>query len=79
MFTRIKNSIKYFKGIRSNKNIPMLYISIDLTKANTEKNCEVNFLHPSILTQLSMGDELFLKEHLGLIVDKIRDNVDFNK
>ena len=78
MFNRIKESIKYIKGIRSNKNIPMLYINIDLTKANADKNCTVNF-HPSILTQLSVDDRYYIKEYLGLAIDKIRDNVDFNK
>ena len=78
MFNRIKSSIKYFKGIRKGTSIPMLYIHIDLTKDNTDKNCEVNF-HPNIINQLSRNDKLYVEKHLGLIIDRIRDNVDFNK
>ena len=78
MFNRIKESIKYLRDIRKSKSIPMLYISIDLTKVNTDKNCTVN-LHPSIYNQLSEEDINYIKEHLGLVIDKIRDKVDFNK
>ena len=78
MFARIKNSIKYMKGIRSNKSIPMLYISIDTTKANSDKNCTIS-INPIIRKQLSVEDNAFIKEHINIVIDKIRDNVDFNK
>lgn len=78
MFDRIKRSIKYFRGIRKGTRLPMFYINIDLTKANTDKNCTVNF-HPNIIGQLSRNDKLYVEKHLGLIIDRIRDNVDFNK
>ena len=78
MFNRIKSSIKYFKGIRKGTNVPMLYINIDLTKDNTDNNCMANF-HPNIINQLSRNDKLYVEKHLGLAIDKIRDNVDFNK
>ena len=78
MFNRIKRGIKYIKGIRKNISIPVLYASIDLTKANTDKNCTIN-LNPNIYNQLSEEDINYIKEHLGLVIDKIRDKVDFNK
>ena len=78
MFDRIKNSVKNFKGIRKGTSIPILYINIDLTKANTDKNC-IASLHPNIINQLSRNDKLYVEKHLGLIIDKIRNNVDFNK
>ena len=78
MFNRINNSIKYFRSIRKGTSIPMLYIHIDLTKDNADKNCIVNF-HPSITNQLTADDKLYVEEHLGLVIDKIRDNVEFNK
>ena len=78
MFDRIKRGIKYIKGIRKNISIPVLYASIDLTKANTDKNCTIN-LNPNIYNQLSEEDINYIKEHLGLVIDKVRDNVEFNK
>ena len=78
MFNRIKRSIKYFKGIKKGTSIPMLYINIDLSKDNIDKNCTVNF-HPNIINQLSTADKKYIQKHLGWIIDKIRDNVDFNK
>ena len=78
MFNRIKSSIKYFRSIRKGTSIPMLYINIDLTKDNADKNCTVNF-HPSITNQLSHLDRLYVETSLELVIDKIRDNVDFTK
>ena len=78
MFDRIKSGIEYIRGIRKGTSIPMLYIHIDLTKDNADKNCIVNF-HPSILNQLSHLDRLYVEKHLGLVIDSIRDTVDFNK
>jgi hypothetical protein len=78
MFNRIKSSVKYFRGIRKGMGIPMLYINIDLSKDNTDKNCEVDF-HPNIINQLSEDDKLYVEKYLGLVINKIRDNVDFNK
>ena len=78
MFNRIKKSIKYFRGISNGTSIPMFYINIDLSKYNSDKNCTVNF-HPNIINQLSTADKKYVQKHLGWIIDKIRDNVDFNK
>ena len=78
MFNKIKRSIEYFRGIRNGTKVPMLYINIDLTKANSDKNCAVNF-HPNIINQLSELDKLYIETTLELAIDKIRDNVDFNK
>ena len=78
MFNRIKSSVKYFRGIRKGTSIPMLCINMVLSKDNTGKNCEVNF-HPNIINQLSEDDKLYVEKYLGLVIDKIRDNVDFNK
>ena len=78
MFNRIKSSIKYFKGIRKGTSIPILYVNINLTKDNMDENCTVNF-HPNIINQLSELDKLYVETTLELAIDKIRDNVDFNK
>ena len=78
MFNRIKEGIKYFRDIRKGTSIPIVYINIDITKSNTDKNCEVNF-HPNIKDQLSLEDRLYVENHIRLAIDKIRDNVDFNK
>ena len=78
MFNRIKEGIKYFRDIRKGTSIPIVYINIDLTKANTDKNCIIN-LHPNIKDQLSHMDKLYVETSLELVIDKIRDNVDFNK
>ena len=78
MLNRIKSSIRYFKGIRKGTSIPMIFINIDLTKANTDKNCTIS-INPTVRKQLSVEDNAFIKEHINIVIDKIRDNVDFNK
>ena len=78
LINKLKARKEYFKNIKNGTDIPILWTSINITKSNTDKNCTAQF-HPNILNQLSEEDMNYVKEHLGLVIDKIRDNVDFTK
>lgn len=78
LINKLKARKEYFKNIKNGTDIPILWTSINITKSNTDKNCTTQ-LHYSILNQLSGEDMNYVKEHLGLVIDKIRDNVDFTK
>ena len=78
MFNRLIQRIKHIKMIKTGECIPIVYIDINITKPNSDKNCTVGF-HPYIPNQLSEENYKFVQEHLNLVIDKIRENIDFSK
>ena len=78
VISQLKARREYFKNIKNGTDIPIMFVGINTTKSNRDKNCTTHF-HPNIQTQLSEEDMNYVKEHLGLAIDKIRDNVDFRK
>lgn len=76
VINKLKERKEYFKNIKNGTDIPIMFVGINTTKSNRDKNCIIHF-HPNILNQSSDEDMNYVKEHLGLVIDKIRDNIDF--